>query len=190
MNQKSKRKSQAKWIRISRKIHRTTGISLFVFFFIVSITTLLLGWKKDSGGYLLAETQQGTTSDLREWLPLDSLYTIAGRVMQDSLGQDFNNEVDRMEVRQGNGILKVTFKNTYWGLQLDGATGNALNLAPRRSDFIEDIHDGSILDEYFQTENEIFKLIYTSVMGLALFGFTLTGFWLWYGPKRMKKSKN
>ena len=92
----------------------------------------------------MAETAQGTTSDLREWLPLDSLYTIAGKVMRDTLGPDLSHEVDRMEVRQGNGILKVSFKNTYWGLQLDGATGDVLVLAPRRSDFIEDIHDGSV----------------------------------------------
>jgi uncharacterized iron-regulated membrane protein len=56
----------------------------------------------------------------------------------------------------------------------------------RRSDFVENIHDGSILDRLLQT-NGIIKLIYTSIMGLALIIFVVTGFWLWYGPKRMRR---
>ena len=184
---KKKRKSQAKLIRIARKAHRITGISLFLFFFIVSLTTILLGWKKDSAGYLLAETQTGTTYNVEEWLPLDSLSSRAEIVMREHLGPDSTLEVDRMDVRPDKGIVKVSFKNSYWGLQLDGATGKTLSIALRRSDFIEDLHDGSYLDRVFETENEIFKLTYTSIMGIALLLFTVTGFWLWYGPKRMKK---
>ena len=30
------------------------------------------------------------------------------------------------------------------------------------------------------------KLVYTSIMGTALLIFTITGFWLWYGPKRYR----
>lgn len=187
MSKKNKRKNQAKLIRIARKVHRTTGIALFFFFFIVSVTTILLGWKKDSAGYLLAETQTGTTADLKEWLPLDSLSLKAALVMREHLGPDSNLEVDRIDVRPENGIVKVSFIDSYWGLQLDGATGKPLSIAMRRSDFIEDLHDGSYLDDFFQTDGEILKLIYTSIMGLALFFFTVTGFWLWYGPKRMKK---
>ena len=37
-----------------------------------------------------------------------------------------------------------------------------------------------------QSRNSPIKLAYTSVMGLALLGFTVTGFWLWYGPRRMR----
>lgn len=184
---KQKRKSQAKLIRLARKAHRVTGISLFLFFFIVSVTTVLLGWKKDSAGYLLAETQSGTTSDIKQWLPLDSLSSRAGFVINEHLGPDSDLEVDRIDVRPDKGIVKVSFKDSYWGIQLDGATGKTLSIAPRRSDFIEDIHDGSYLDSLFKTENEIFKLVYTSIMGIALMLFTVTGFWLWYGPKRMKK---
>lgn len=186
MNSSSKRIKRARVIRIARRLHRITGISLFVFFFIVSITTLLLGWKKDVN-YLQAETEVGSSTDFREWLSLDSLNSIAVKVMNEAIEGDEQFVVDRMDVRQKDGVVKVSFENSYWGLQLDGATGQALDLTPRRSDFIEDIHDGSIVDEYFQTNNEIFKLIYTSIMGLALCLFTATGFWLWYGPKRMKK---
>lgn len=42
----AKRKQQARILRIARRLHRTTGALLFVFFFIVACTGLLLGWKK------------------------------------------------------------------------------------------------------------------------------------------------
>ncbi len=74
----------------------------------------------------------------------------------------------------------------YWGIQLDGATGKLLHIERRRADFVENIHDGSILDYYFKTDGQ-FKLIYTTIMSLALLIFTVTGFWLWYGPKRMRR---
>jgi len=45
-----------------------------------------------------------------------------------------------------------------------------------------------VLDKYFGTKGGQIKLFYTSVMGLALLVFTVTGFWLWYGPKRMRKA--
>ena len=41
----------------------------------------------------------------------------------------------------------------------------------------------------YPAKGEIIKLVYTSIMGLALIIFTLTGFWLWYGPKLIKKNK-
>ena len=85
-------------------------------------------------------------------------------------------------------MVKFVFIDGYWGIQLDGATGKLLHIERRRSDFVENIHDGSIIDYLFETKNEIFKLIYTTIMGLSLLMFTITGFWLWVGPKRMRKS--
>jgi hypothetical protein len=90
-----------------------------------------------------------------------------------------------MDIRKEKGVIKFVYKNHYWGIQLDGATGKVLNISRRNSDFIENLHDGSILDAYLGTSGVI-KLLYSTVMGLALTSFTVTGFWLWYGPKRMK----
>ena len=60
----------------------------------------------------------------------------------------------------------------------------------RRSDFFENVHDGSILDIIFGTKGEIIKLIYTSVMGTSLIIFVITGLWLWVGPKILKRSRS
>ncbi len=189
MPEKSKRQKQARVIRIFRKIHRTTGAFLFIFFFVVSITGLLLGWKKHSDGLILPKSYEGTSIDLKDWLPLDSLHTNACKIMHDSISPGLSLELERIDIRKDKGMVKFVFIDHFWGVQLDGTTGELLHIEKRRSDFIENIHDGSILDYYFKTKGEPLKLVYTTVMGLALLTFTITGFWLWYGPKRMRKSR-
>ena len=181
----SKRQQQASVLRSVRRIHRYTGLALFVLFMIVSITGLLLGWKKNSGGYILPKSQRGLTTDLAAWQPLDQLEAQALHLL-DSVAPQLDSAIDRIDVRPDKGMVKFTFKTHYYELQLDGATGNLLGFSKRRSDLLEQIHDGSIVDRL--TGWAFFKLLYTSVMGLALLVFTLTGFWLWYGPRRMRKT--
>ncbi len=182
-----RRKQQASLIRLFRKLHRTTGAILFVFFFLTAITGLTLGWKKNSGGYILPESFQGSSADLKDWKSIESLHAIACRIAKDSISPEISMELERIDARPDKGMVKFVFIDGYWGIQLDGATGNLLQIERRRSDFIENIHDGSVLDHIFKTNTEILKLIYTTIMGLSLLLFTITGFWLWFGPKMMRR---
>lgn len=181
-----KRKRQAKTLRVFRKIHRWSAIALFAFFLIVSISGLLLGWKKHSSGVILPKTYQGSSSNFDEWLSLDSLNQIANKALVQEVGEDLSLELDRMDIRKEKGVAKFVYANHYWGVQVDGSTGEILHIGRRNSDLIENIHDGSIIDKILGTSSGQIKLVYTSIMGLALLTFTVTGFWLWYGPKRMK----
>jgi len=183
----SKRVQQAKIIRIFRKIHRTTGIFLFVFYFIIAITGFLLGIKKPSGGLILPKTQTGSSTKLVDFIALDSLQQIAQKEIALFLKESKPSQIDRIDIRPEKGIVKFTFKSNFYEVQLDGATGSLLQIDLRRSDIIEKIHDGSIIDYYLGFESGFFKLIYTSILSMALLLFVITGFWLWYGPKRMRK---
>lgn len=189
MIQKTKRQNQAKVLRIFRKIHRTTGAFLFIFFFFISVTGILLGWKKNSNGTILPKSYTGTSTNLKDWLPIDSLHKNACKILHDSVSTDLSLELERIDIRPEKGMVKFVFIDHFWGVQIDGATGKLLHIERRRSDFIESLHDGSFLDYYFGTTGEIIKLIYTTIMGFALLTFTITGFWLWYGPKRMRKAQ-
>jgi len=182
-----KRKKNAKILRAFRKVHRTMGIFLFVVFIFVSLTGLLLGWKKNTGGLILPESFKGTSNDLKDWLPIDSLHKNACRILHDSVSSELSLELERIDMRPDKGMVKFVFIDEYMGIQLDCATGKLLHIETRRSDFIENIHDGSILDYFFKTDKEQIKLVYTSITGLSLFTFSVTGFWLWYGPKRMRR---
>ena len=189
MTNPNKRIKQAKVLRIFRKIHRFTGATLFIFFFFISVTGFLLGWKKHSDT-LLAETHVGTSTDLKQWLPIDSLHGKAIMVLHDSISTDLSILIDRIDIRKEKGTVKFVFADHLWGIQLDGATGKLLHIDRRYADLIENIHDGSILDYYLGTSNDQIKVFYTSIMATALLIFTITGFWLWYGPKKMRNSRS
>ena len=181
------RQKQAKILRDFRKIHKYTGAFLFVFFFFVSVTGLVLGWKSNSFGTIIPQTKHGSSSELAEWKSVDDLHKIAVLVLKDSIDSELSTALDRIDIRQEKGIVKFIFKKHYWEIQLDGATGEVLQIGKRHSDWIENVHDGSIIDEFFETSSGQFKLFYTTTMGVALLTFTITGFWMWYGPKRMRR---
>lgn len=183
----AQRKRQAKILRVARKLHRTTGALLFIFFFIVACTGLLLGWKKHTGGVILPKSYSGKSTDMKDWLPVDALHQKALTVAREQISPDLSTELERIDFRPDKGMVKFVFVEDYWGVQIDCTTGELLHIERRRSDFIENIHDGSILDYLIDTDGEQFKLVYTTIMGGALLLFTISGFWLWYGPKQFKR---
>lgn len=183
-------KEIAKSTRTYRKIHKWIGSFLFVFFFSISITGLLLGWKKHSGGIILPKTENGISNDLKTWLSYDSLNTLAMQTLRDSLPGNQSPVLDRIDARPEKGIVKFVFKNHYTEIQLDATTGKPLSVNKRTSDIIEQIHDGSILDFAFSTGNGQIKLGYTTITGLSLLFLTLTGFFLWVNPIRIRNQKH
>lgn len=56
------------------------------------------------------------------------------------------DDIDRLDVRPGKGVVKVRCKN-HWEVQVDAVTGEVLQVAYRRSDLIERIHDGSAFSD-------------------------------------------
>jgi hypothetical protein len=182
------RKRRAWILRVSRKVHRTTGAFLFLFFFITAITGLLLGWKKHTGGVILPVSHQGKSTEPTDWLPLSTLTEKSHEVVRTQISADLSLELDRIDVRPDKGMVKFVYIEDYVGVQLDLTTGELLQIENRRSDLIENIHDGSYVDYLLGTSGQ-FKLAYTTVMGTALVIFTTTGFWLWIGPKQFRRRR-
>lgn len=190
MNSSVTRKSRSAIVlRNFRKLHRKIAIALFLFFFCIAVTGLLLGWKKNTGGLLLAPTQKGVSADIQTWLSFDSLHTMAIQVLRDSVSPELSTAIDRIDARPSKGVVKFVFADHYWGIQLDATTGALLQIERRNSDFIEDLHDGSLFDDLLGTGDEQIKLVYTTIMGSSLILLTITGFWLWYGPKLIRRSR-
>ncbi|HDR90536.1 MAG TPA: PepSY domain-containing protein [Bacteroidetes bacterium] len=180
------RKSRS--IRLVRKIHRVSAIALFFFMFVIAVTGIILGWKKHSGDLIQPRSYTGTTSDLSRCLPVDSLAKRAFHFLRDSVSPHLPAELDRIDLRPDKGMVKFIFSRHYHEVQLDMATGELLNLGFRTSDLVENIHDASLLDRLLNTPNGQIKLVYNTLMGLALITFVLTGLWLWYGPRGIKKT--
>lgn len=181
------KKRSAALLRYFRMLHRKIAIALFLFFFFIAATGLLLGWKKNSGGLLLAPTQKGSSTEIHNWLSFDSLHSRAIQVLYDSISPELTSTIDRIDARPSKGVVKFVFDDHYWGIQLDATTGAVLGIERRNSDLIEDLHDGSFFDDLLETGGEEIKLVYTTIMGTSLIILTVTGSWLWYGPRLMRK---
>jgi uncharacterized iron-regulated membrane protein len=169
-----------------RKWHRSISIVAVAFLTIIAITGLLLTWKKNSNGYLLANTMRGNSTNAAEWISFDSLQKVGIATLAKELPEE-DATIDRIDVRPDKGIAKIRFKNHYTALQIDLATGKLLCIEKRRADFIEQIHDGTILDTL--TGSNYLKLIYGSFAGFALLFLSMSGFYLWINPKRIRKLK-
>ncbi|MEM9983954.1 MAG: PepSY domain-containing protein [Bacteroidota bacterium] len=179
----SKKKQLAQRTRLYRKLHKWTAMPLLLFMLLMGLTGILLGWKKQAE--LLPPTQKGQSFTPREWQSLDAVLQKAQRLATDSL--HISSEIDRLDVRPGKGIVKIRFEEGYQEVQLDLYTGQVLSAGRRYSDLIEQIHDGSILDRYITLGKDTFKLSYSTLSGLGLILLSLSGFWLWFNPRRMRK---
>ena len=115
-------------------------------------------------------TKRGASKELR--LRFDQILNIASKVPEARINGW--SDVDRLDVRPGKGVVKVLAKNR-WEIQIDTNSGDVLQVAVRRSDLIESIHDGSFFNEHFKLWVFLPSAILLSgiwVTGVYLFLFT------------------
>lgn len=175
-------------VKTYRKLHRVLVPSLALFFLFVSLSGLILAWKKNSAGILLPKTKQGLSSDMQNWLTMDSLRSIAVYSLKDSVLNEYATEIAKIDLRPHKGVAKFIFEHHYYEVQVDCTDGKILSLKKRNADWIEEIHDGSIIDRVFNIKGDPVKIIYSSALSLGAIFMTFTGFILW--NKRRKKINN
>jgi uncharacterized iron-regulated membrane protein len=170
--------------RFYRKIHRWLALPLFVFMMLVGFTGLLLGWKKQAE--LLPKTQSSKKEKTASNIKIDSIQAIAEAYAKKN---KLDPEIDRIDIRPKKGIAKIVFSRNFTELQIDCKSGEILAISTRKSDFIEKIHDGSIIDYFLKNESDYVKLFYTTSTSLGLIILSFSGFWLWYNPIRIRNAK-
>ena len=95
------------------------------------------------------------------------------------------DDVNRLDVRPGKGVVKVWLNNGY-EVQVDLGTGRVLQTAYRRSDLIESIHDGSFF------AGDWTKLGLFLPAGLVMLLLWCSGMWMVWVPfiaRRRRKEK-
>jgi len=98
----------------------------------------MLQLKKDIV-WIQPSTQVGSKSNLPT-LSFDQILETAKKSTKAQINSW--SDIDRLDVRIEKGIVKVRARNR-WEVQIDTYSGKILNEAFRRSDLIENIHDGS-----------------------------------------------
>jgi hypothetical protein len=90
-------------------------------------------------------------------------------------------DIDRLDVRPDRGMLKIRSLNR-WEIQIDTANAEVLQVAFRRSDLIETIHDGS----FFHDNIKLWIFFPTAIILLFMW---LTGVYLFVVPFLARRKK-
>ena len=161
---------------LMRKWHRWGAVLAALPLLVVVASGLLLQLKKQVD-WIQPPTRSGTAA--APAVGLDDI--LAGAVSVEEAGIASWDDVARLDVRPGLGIVKVRAKSR-WEVQIDTATGAVLQAAYRRSDFIESLHDGS----FFHDNVKLFVFL---PAGVLLLGLWATGVYLWWLPHGVRRRK-
>lgn len=164
---------------LSRRVHYWAAFAISAPLLVVIASGVLLQLKKNSHWIQPVENAGAGTSPT---LSFDRLLEVCRGIPELEVGTW--DDVKRIDLRPSKGMMKVWSKNS-WEAQIDSGTGAVLQVAYRRSDLIESIHDGSWFHENV-------KLFIFLPAGVILFVLWITGLYLFalpYVVKRQRKAK-
>jgi len=130
-----------KFSQLNRVVHRWGSILVLIPTGVIILSGIALQLKKQSA-WIQPSTQNGSGTQLS--LSFDQVLAAVQAVPVAQV--ETWDDVERLDVRPGKGMLKVRCQNR-WEVQLDAKTGDVLQVAYRRSDLIESLHDGSFFHD-------------------------------------------
>lgn len=161
---------------LNRRLHRWGAVLVAAPFLLIIATGVLLQTKKQVA-WVQPTEQRG--SGIAGSLSLDRILEAARS--EPRAGIASWDDVDRVDVRPSKHLIKV-IGHSRWELQLDAATGAVLQVAYRRSDLIESLHDGSFF-------HDAAKLWVFLPVGLTVLGLWITGIYLFVLPYRARAAR-
>ena len=168
--------------RTLRRIHYWIALPLIATILVIAVSGSLLAVRKNFAT-LQPPTREGAKpGDLSR--PVGDLVA-AVRTVPGHAAVEWT-DVDRIDVRPGDGIAKVILKSRT-EVQVDLSTGKALQTGYRTSDWLESIHDFTFVGGWG-------RYVFSLGSGLALLAMVATGaymFWLpWSVRRRKRRSKS
>lgn len=156
-----------------RKLHRWGAILVALPFLLVIVTGLLLQLKKE-WSWVQPPTQkgQGKIPSISFDAMLQTLRTVPEAEVKEWA------DVERLDVQPRRGMAKAQLKN-HIEVQLDLQSGQVLQVAERRSDWIESLHDGS----WFHDKVKLYVFLPAAFVVLCLW---ITGVYLFFLPWAVK----
>ena len=162
---------------LNRKVHYWAAFGTAIPLVVIIVTGLLLQMKKHWTWVQPAEQRGSATAPV---VSLEDVLTSVRNVQE--LNVTGWDDVNRIDLRPGRGVAKV-WLNSGWEAQVDLGTGAVLQVAYRRSDLIESIHDGS----FFAGDWTKLGLFLPTGIGLLL--LWIGGLWMWWVPYHAKRER-
>jgi len=154
---------------LNRKIHYWASLFVALPLGVIIVTGILLQFKKQLPWVQPAE-RRGSGNE--PTLAMSQILEICRGIPEVKVRGW--NDINRIDVRPSKGILKVSTTSS-WEIQLESRNGAVLQVAFRRSDLIEALHDGS----WFHNGVKYWVFIPTAIVLLLLW---LTGLYLFLLP--------
>lgn len=159
--------------KLSWNLHKWVGIGLALIIAMVSVTGFLLLIKKDYA-WIQPPTKRGVEGEVAEFLPLSEVFD-AIYALEHPAFASFD-DIDRVDTRPDKRVHKVRSNHDHMEVQVDAITGEILSgPLPRRSDLIEQIHDGSLFGDWAHGW-------VMPASAVLLMGLVVTGLWIWITP--------
>ncbi|MGF1463571.1 MAG: PepSY domain-containing protein [Maricaulaceae bacterium] len=166
--------------KLLRQVHHWGSLVIMVQMGLVIGAGLLLMLKKEFD-WIQPPTQKGveraavpSLSLAEMWAEVSALEAFEGVAWAD---------LDRVDVKPDKGVVKFVAPNR-WEAQIDATTGEIVQLAYRRSDLIEQLHDGSFFADWV-------KLYVFLPTGVGLLILWASGIYLFILPhaKRYRRAR-
>jgi uncharacterized iron-regulated membrane protein len=154
---------------LNRKVHYWASAIIAIPLFIVACTGALLQLKKH-WTWVQPPEQRGSVKAPA----IDLSHILETLKAHDTLDVDGWHHVKRLDVRPDKGVVKAWLTSD-WEAQIDLGTGKIMQIAYRRSDWIESIHDGSIFGDGVKL-----GIFFPAAIGLIL--LWLGGVWMFVYP--------
>jgi uncharacterized iron-regulated membrane protein len=156
------------WRIKMRHWHRLGAILIALPFLLVILTGILLQLKKEVS-WIQPPTMKGGKNVS---ITLDNILQAARQASECEVKEW--KDIARIDMQPGKGIAKVQARNN-WELQIDLQSGAVLQVAYRRSDLIESLHDGS----WFHDNAKLYIFLPS---GIIVLGLWFTGIYLFFLP--------
>lgn len=151
--------------------HLWLGVALTGIVLLLCITGILLNHKRALG--LMPDVAHVATGTFEGALPLAELARLASAAAGPEAAEA---GVDRMDVRPGDGLVKVRFDDdSVTEVTLDVVSGSVLNVGERNDVFLEKLHSGEIFGDGW--------ILLSDAAAVALSLLVISGYWMWLYPR-------
>ena len=160
-------------------IHKWTGLTLALVFACSAVTGFGLLIKKRVA-WIMPPTMTGADGTADDLITVQEV--LAAVFAQNHPDFQDLDDIDRIDFRPRHRVHKVHSEHHHAEMQIDAITGDMLSIGTRRSDFLENVHDGSFYGAW----------VHTWIMPAAaasLLCMTGSGFWLWIEPKLRRRRR-
>lgn len=167
-----------------RNLHKWIGLISCLFLMLIAATGFLLALKREVA-WIQPPTMEASEGEIEQYISMEEAAQIAFNVGIPELQSV--TDIERMDLRPKDRIVKIRSKEGYHEVQVDMLTGDALSVDIRRDQFFEDIHDLSIF-------SPTIRKYVLPVVALMLFFLGLSGSIMFFVPvvrrRRFKKKQS